>query len=104
MAVGSYHRTFSCRYYIDAAEVKVPSASPLVGFSRSIMTLFGVIFGAVLFMVVPVAEVKVGETVVVRPGEKIPVDGEVTAGQATVDQATILANSSRLLNKSKNIN
>jgi Cu+-exporting ATPase len=38
---------------------------------------------------VPVADVGVGETVVVRPGEKIPVDGEVIAGQATVDQATI---------------
>lgn len=42
---------------------------------------------------VPVAEVKVGETVVVRPGEKIPVDGEVTSGQATVDQATITGES-----------
>lgn len=38
---------------------------------------------------VPIAEVSVGETVVVRPGEKIPVDGEVIAGQATVDQSTI---------------
>jgi Cd2+/Zn2+-exporting ATPase/Cu+-exporting ATPase len=37
----------------------------------------------------PISEVRVGETVVVRPGEKIPVDGEVVAGQATVDQATI---------------
>lgn len=42
---------------------------------------------------VPVAEVKVGETVIVRPGEKIPVDGEVVAGQATVDQATITGES-----------
>jgi len=38
---------------------------------------------------VPVAEVGVGETVVVRPGEKIPVDGAVIGGQATVDQAAI---------------
>ncbi len=42
---------------------------------------------------VPVAEVEVGETVVVRPGEKMPVDGEVTDGQATVDQATITGES-----------
>jgi Cd2+/Zn2+-exporting ATPase/Cu+-exporting ATPase len=42
---------------------------------------------------VPVGEVRVGETVVVRPGEKIPVDGEVIAGQATVDQATITGES-----------
>jgi P-type Cu+ transporter len=38
---------------------------------------------------VPVEQVQVGETVIVRPGEKIPVDGEVVAGHATVDQSTI---------------
>ncbi|KJR98301.1 MAG: ATPase P [Desulfobulbaceae bacterium BRH_c16a] len=42
---------------------------------------------------VPVAEVKVGEIVRVRPGEKIPIDGEVVAGQATVDQAAITGES-----------
>lgn len=38
---------------------------------------------------VPANQVLVGETVIVRPGEKIPVDGEVVDGQATVDQAAI---------------
>lgn len=38
---------------------------------------------------IPVEQVRVGEAVIVRPGEKIPVDGEVISGQATVDQATI---------------
>lgn len=38
---------------------------------------------------VPAKEVAVGEIVVVRPGEKIPVDGEVIAGQATLNQAAI---------------
>ena len=38
---------------------------------------------------VPVAEVRVGETVVVRPGEAIPVDGTIVSGQATIDQAAI---------------
>jgi Cd2+/Zn2+-exporting ATPase/Cu+-exporting ATPase len=42
---------------------------------------------------VPVAEVGVGEIVVVRPGERIPVDGEVVAGQATIDQAAITGES-----------
>lgn len=42
---------------------------------------------------VPVAEVNVGEIVIVRPGEKIPIDGEVVAGQATVDQAAITGES-----------
>ncbi|HEX9617087.1 MAG TPA: HAD-IC family P-type ATPase, partial [Anaerolineales bacterium] len=42
---------------------------------------------------VPIDQVKVGETVIVRPGEKIPVDGEVVAGQATVDQSTLTGES-----------
>lgn len=42
---------------------------------------------------VPVEEVRIGETVIVRPGEKIPVDGEVTGGQATVDQSAITGES-----------
>ncbi|MGH2544177.1 MAG: heavy metal translocating P-type ATPase, partial [Ardenticatenaceae bacterium] len=37
----------------------------------------------------PIGEVRVGETVIVRPGERIPVDGEVIAGHATVNQAAI---------------
>ncbi|MDO8674150.1 MAG: cation-translocating P-type ATPase [Dehalococcoidia bacterium] len=40
-----------------------------------------------------IGEVQVGDTVIVRPGEKIPVDGEVTSGQATVDQAAITGES-----------
>lgn len=42
---------------------------------------------------IPVKEVMVGEIVIVRPGEKIPVDGEVVSGQATVDQAAITGES-----------
>jgi Cd2+/Zn2+-exporting ATPase/Cu+-exporting ATPase len=42
---------------------------------------------------VPIDRVRVGETVIVRPGEKIPVDGEVIAGQATVNQAAITGES-----------
>ena len=36
---------------------------------------------------------QVGETVIVRPGESIPVDGEVIGGQATVNQATLTGES-----------
>ncbi|WP_135806111.1 heavy metal translocating P-type ATPase [Halorussus marinus] len=42
---------------------------------------------------VPVEEVAVGETVLVRPGEKIPVDGEVTDGTSAVNQAPITGES-----------
>jgi P-type Cu+ transporter len=46
-----------------------------------------------LEMELPIAQVKVGDIVVVRPGEKIPVDGEVISGQATIDQAAITGES-----------
>ncbi|MEO5579427.1 MAG: HAD-IC family P-type ATPase, partial [Gemmatimonadaceae bacterium] len=42
---------------------------------------------------VAASEVEVGETVIVRPGEKIAVDGEVTAGRSSVNQATITGES-----------
>ncbi len=42
---------------------------------------------------VPISRVRLGETVIVRPGDQIPVDGEVVAGQATVDQAAITGES-----------
>lgn len=38
---------------------------------------------------VPIAEVRPGEIAVVRPGEKIPVDGRVVSGHAAVDQSPI---------------
>ena len=42
---------------------------------------------------VPVDEVKLGEIVLVKPGDKIPVDGTVTSGHSTVNQATITGES-----------
>jgi Cd2+/Zn2+-exporting ATPase/Cu+-exporting ATPase len=42
---------------------------------------------------VPIARVALGDIVVVRPGELIPVDGEVVAGHATINQATITGES-----------
>lgn len=38
---------------------------------------------------VPVEQVQIGDRLVVRPGEKIPVDGVVLQGQSTVDQAML---------------
>lgn len=37
----------------------------------------------------PLTEVRVGDVVVVRPGENIPVDGEVVGGHAAVNQAAV---------------
>ncbi len=38
---------------------------------------------------VPVEEVQVGDIIVVRPGEKVPVDGEVVEGRSYVDESMI---------------
>ncbi|HEX6709188.1 MAG TPA: copper-translocating P-type ATPase, partial [Rubrobacter sp.] len=38
---------------------------------------------------VPVEDVRVGDFVVVRPGEKVPVDGRVVAGESAVDESMI---------------
>ncbi len=43
--------------------------------------------------VVPVAELQMGDVVVVRPGARIPVDGVVTAGASSVNQAPITGES-----------
>ncbi|HEV8579810.1 MAG TPA: heavy metal translocating P-type ATPase [Thermoanaerobaculia bacterium] len=42
---------------------------------------------------VPVEEVRSGDTVVVRPGERIPVDGEVIAGASAVDESMLTGES-----------
>ena len=42
---------------------------------------------------VPVGDVQVGETVVIRPGEKIAVDGQVISGRSGVNQAPITGES-----------
>jgi len=42
---------------------------------------------------VPTGDVSVGETVVVRPGEKVPLDGTVTEGESAVDESPITGES-----------
>ena len=41
----------------------------------------------------PIAQVKVGDIVIVRPGEKIPVDGDILSGHATIDQSAVTGES-----------
>ena len=42
---------------------------------------------------IPVEQVLHGETVVVRPGERVPVDGEIIAGQSALDESMLTGES-----------
>lgn len=42
---------------------------------------------------VPIADVVVGDIILVRPGEKIPVDGEIVEGSSTIDEAMVTGES-----------
>ena len=52
-----------------------------------------------LFQDIPVQNVKVGDGLVIRNGETIPVDGIVTAGETTVDQSTMTGESEPIAKK-----
>jgi Cu+-exporting ATPase len=41
----------------------------------------------------PLAEVRVGDIVIVRPGEKVPVDGVITSGQSSLDESMLTGES-----------
>jgi P-type Cu+ transporter len=42
---------------------------------------------------VPIEEVAVGDEVLVRPGEKLPVDGEIVEGRSTIDESMVTGES-----------
>ena len=42
---------------------------------------------------VPIGEVREGDIVIVRPGERIPVDGEITTGSSSVDESMLTGES-----------
>lgn len=45
------------------------------------------------FTCIPLADVKVGDLIQVKPGEKFPVDGEIASGTTTVDESMITGES-----------
>jgi Cu+-exporting ATPase len=48
---------------------------------------------------VPIEDVQVGDSIIVKPGEKIPVDGEVLKGESYVDESMITGESIPVLKK-----
>ena len=42
---------------------------------------------------IPIQEVQIDDTILVRPGEKIPVDGEIISGSSTIDEAMVTGES-----------
>ncbi len=42
---------------------------------------------------IPITEVEIGDIIIVKPGEKIPVDGEIVEGQSSVDESMITGES-----------
>ena len=49
---------------------------------------------------VPLADLKAGDQVLIKPGEKVPADGDVTEGESSVDEA-MLTGESRPVSKTK---
>lgn len=42
---------------------------------------------------IPTSEVQIGDIVVLKPGDKVPVDGTVTSGETTIDEALVTGES-----------
>ncbi len=44
-------------------------------------------------VLVPTSEVKVGDILILKPGDKVPVDGEVVSGETSIDEALVTGES-----------
>lgn len=42
---------------------------------------------------IPIIEVQIGDLIIVRPGEKIPVDGEIVEGESSIDESMVTGES-----------
>lgn len=44
-------------------------------------------------VLIPTSEVKLGDTVILKPGDKVPVDGEITEGETAIDESLVTGES-----------
>ncbi|HEX5692575.1 MAG TPA: heavy metal translocating P-type ATPase, partial [Roseiflexaceae bacterium] len=68
------------------ARVLRPAAGDGETFERSNVSTFNEVD-------IPIAEVRKGDIVIVRPGEKVPVDGVIVAGHSSIDESMITGES-----------
>ena len=54
-------------------------------------------------IVVPISEIQKGDIIIIKPGEKIPVDGEINKGESTIDESAITGESIPVTKKTGDI-
>lgn len=64
-----------------------------VGFLGELMPRMAFVKRGVRLEEVPVEQITVGEVVIVKPGERVPVDGVIMAGESSIDQSAITGES-----------
>jgi Zn2+/Cd2+-exporting ATPase len=111
MTIASVGAIVLGQYAEGAAVVFLFSVSLLIeSFSvdrtrRAIRSLMGIsptkatVVRAGIETVVPVEEIDVGESVLIRPGERIPTDAKVVEGHSSVDEAPITGESTPVLKR-----
>jgi P-type Cu+ transporter len=104
-AVETYHRQPEIYYEISAVLITIILAGRLLETlakgraSAAIKKLMGLqaktasIIRDHREITIPIEQVVIGDVILVKPGEKIPVDGEVIAGNSTVDESMLTGES-----------
>lgn len=88
------------KYLEDRAKGKTSdSIKKLVQLKSTEATVEKMVDGQLILKKVPINEVFKGNVVIVKPGEKIPLDGEIIEGQSYVDESLVTGESMPVLKK-----